>query len=199
MRHLWLRTILIARFAVSVGFVAWVSETVPTFAELRVPVGWFAAVDGVLSLAMAAFALGIPLLRRGVAMVAALDGVWLVAAAATLLGGRGVPDFGLTILLYLGLAAICALVLGLLRIHAAEEVGDANRTNTLNVGLYIAGIASAAFGVGAIFVHPSPELLRLLLMTAATIEGLALLAVAFRRWPSVESVWRQADHQRIAP
>ena len=186
MRHTWMRAVLIARCVSIVGFVGWMSATPPTFGRLLIPFGWFAAVDGVLSLAMAMLALGIPVIRGGFAIVALLDGLWLVATAGILFLGPGIPDFALTLVLYLSLAAVCALFVGLLKISGARKLNKTSDSHALSTAMYIAGIASAACGVGLIFMRPSPELLRYLLMTAAAIEGMALLAVALRDWPAVE-------------
>jgi hypothetical protein len=177
-----LRAVLIARCAASIIFVAWMSAVPDSFAAILVPFGWFAAIDGVLALMMAALALRIPQLRRGFALVAGLDGLWLVAAAAALRLGPGIPDFGLTLVLYIGLAAVCALFVGLLKITSARRLGQETQQHALRAALTVAGIASAAFGIGAFFMRPSAELMRQLLMAAAAIEGLALLAVALRRW-----------------
>jgi len=184
LRHASLRFILVARGAASVAFVAWVSATSSTFAELLVPFMWFAGVDGVLSLLMAMLVIGIPLMRRGFAMIAALDGVWLVAAALTLHFGPGVPDFGLTLVLYLSVAAVCAFFVGVLKVSGARNLHKRVGRDALSASLLIAGVASCALGVGVFFMRPNPDVLRHLLTFGAAIEGLALLAVAFRRWPN---------------
>jgi len=183
MRHALLRAALIARCIASVAFVGWMSATPASYVAILRPFGWFALVDGVLALATAALALGIPVLRGGVALVAALNGLWLIAAAAALWLGPGIPDFGLTLVLYVGLAAVCALFVGLLRLNEARRLARVAGRNSLSAALSVAGIASAAFGVAAFLMQPSPEVARWLLMTAAAIEGLALFAVALRELP----------------
>jgi len=142
LRHASLRFILVARGAASVAFVAWVSATSSTFAELLVPFMWFAGVDGVLSLLMAMLVIGIPLMRRGFAMIAALDGVWLVAAALTLHFGPGVPDFGLTLVLYLSVAAVCAFFVGVLKVSGARNLHKRVGRDALSASLLIAGVAT---------------------------------------------------------
>ena len=178
-----LRTVLIARCAASLVFVAWMSATAPSFDEVLEPFAWFAGVDGLLSLAQGILSFGIPLIRRALAMVAVLDGVWLVAASATLLYGPGVPVFGLTLVLYVSLAAVFAFFVGLLKITGARRLQNVAGSSAVTTALYVAGIASAAFGVAIFFIQPSAELLRHLLAIPAGIEGLVFLTVAVLRWP----------------
>jgi hypothetical protein len=70
------------------------------------------------------------------------------------------------------------------------EIAEARRLrrkigrNPVSIALSIAGIASVALGVGTFLMHPRPELVRWMLMTAAAIKGLALLGIALREWPS---------------
>jgi peptidoglycan/LPS O-acetylase OafA/YrhL len=113
--------------------------------------------------------------------------LWLIAAAAVWFGPR-TPDFALTLVLYVALAAVCVLSVGLMQLAEERRLGPPAEGHSLRVALSIAAIASAAFGVGAYFMRPSPGLVRWLLMAAAAIEGLALFAVALRRMPGSPAI-----------
>jgi hypothetical protein len=174
-----LRAVLILRVAASLLFVVWLNNTTPSATALVAPLVWFAAIDGALSVMMAVLGLGIVALRGWFVTVAALDGLWLIAAATVIWFEPRTPDLVLTLVLYIALAAMAVLSLSLLRLADARR--QASPRDAVRTALLIAAIAGAFFGIGAYFLRPHPVLVRWLLMTAAATEGLALLAVAVRR------------------
>jgi uncharacterized membrane protein HdeD (DUF308 family) len=94
----------------------------------------------------------------------------------------GIPFYVVTTVLYIGLAGVIALVIGLLKIIVARRLERAMGGNALSGALAVAGFASIAFGAAAFFMHPEPTTVRLLLIAGALMEGLALLVAALRPW-----------------
>jgi hypothetical protein len=183
MTYALLRAVLIARCVASVALAGVLSATDPSHLALIRPFAAFAVVDGVLALAMAALALGAPVLRGGVAWITALDGLLLIATGTAIWLGPGIPHRAVTLVLYLGLAAVFSFFVGLLKLMEARRLHGRIGRNMVSVSLSIAGLGSAAVGVAAFVMHPGPARVWWLLMAGALIEGFALLAVALRKWP----------------
>jgi hypothetical protein len=178
-----IRAVLIARCVVSVVFAARLG-VVSASSNLALvnPFVWFATVDGLLALAMGGLALTVPVLHGSFILVAAIDGLLLLGAALTLRLAPGIPFYVVTTVLYIGLAGVIALVIGLLKIIVARRLERAMGGNALSGALAVAGFASIAFGAAAFFMHPEPTTVRLLLIAGALMEGLALLVAALRPW-----------------
>lgn len=178
-----IRIVLVARCVVSLIFALRLamagSASHIAFVE---PFIWFATADGLLALAMAGLALTVPVLHGRFILVAAVDGLLLLGAALALRLAPGIPYYFVTLVLYIGIAGICALLLGLLKLFVARRLGQQAGGSALGGALAVAGIGSIAFGAGAFFIHPNPTTSKWLLILGALFEGLALLVAALRPW-----------------
>ncbi len=184
-----IRAVLVARCVVSFVFAARLGIA-PAFShsEFVDPFIWFATVDGLLALGMGGLALTVPVLHGSFVRVAALDGLVLLGAALTLQLAPGIPHYFVTVLLYLALAGVFVLLIGLLKVVAAQRLERRIGGNALSGALAVAGFASIAFGVAAFLMRPEPDTAKWLLIAAALVEGLALLVAALRPWPRDDHV-----------
>lgn len=180
--RLLIRVVLIARAVVSVIFATRLGVEPATHLAFVDPFVWFATVDGILALCMGALALAVPALHGYFVLVALIDGLILIAAAWSLRFAPGIPYHFIALLLYIGLAGIFALCIGLLKVIAARQLQRRFGGNMLSGALGLAGLASVALGVGAFFLHPAPDTGRWLLMAGALTEGFALLVAALLPW-----------------
>ena len=180
--RLLIRVVLIARGVVGVLFAERLAAESGSHLAFVDPFVWFATVDGVLALCMGALALAVPALHGFFVLVAFIDGLLLLAAAWSLRIAPGIPYNVVALLLYIGLAGIFALCIGLLKVIAARHLQRRFGGNTLSGALGLAGLASVALGVGAFFLHPTPETGRWLLMAGALTEAFALLVAALLPW-----------------
>lgn len=179
-----IRAVLVARCAVSFVFAARVGVApASSHSEFVDPFIWFATVDGMLALGMGGLALTIPVLHGSFVRVAVLDGLVLLGAALALQLAPGIPYYFVTVVLYLALAGVFVLLIGLLKVVAAQRLERRIGGNALSGALAVAGFASIAFGVAAFLMRPEPDTVKWLLMAAALLEGLALLVAALRPWP----------------
>jgi hypothetical protein len=110
-----LRAALVGR-ALVCAFVAWrILDLAPaTASSLADAFREFVLIDGVLALIVALLVFTTRW-HRGVAGLAALDGVFRLAAYWALVYGPGIPDFAVTFVVYAGLLAIGALSFGVNR------------------------------------------------------------------------------------
>jgi hypothetical protein len=164
-----------------VGFIV-ASEPASSNVAFVDPFIWFATVDSFLALAMGGLALSIPVLHGSFVRVAVLDGLFLLGAAQTLRLAPGIPYYFATVVLYIGLAGVFALVLGMLKLVAARRLEQRIGGNALSGALAAAGFASLALGAAALVMHPEPTTVKWLLMAGALIEGCALFVAALRPW-----------------
>jgi hypothetical protein len=181
-RRLLIRAVFIARGVVSVLFAAWLGAESGSHLALISPFIWFATVDGILAICMGALALAVPALHGMFVLVAIVDGLVLLAAALTLRIAPGIPYYFVALVLYVGLAGIFALCIGLLKVIAARQIQRKVGGNALSGALGLAGLASIALGAGAFFLHPEPATGRWLLIAGALTEGFALLVAALLPW-----------------
>jgi hypothetical protein len=179
-----IRAVLIARCVVSLVFAARLGfDPVSSNVAFVNSFIWFATVDGLLALAMGGLALTIPVLHGSFVRVAVLDGLLLIGAALTLRLAPGIPYYFATVVLYIGLAGVFVLLIGLLKLVAARQLERRIGGNALSGALAVAGFASLAFGAAAFVMHPEPTTVKWLLMAGALIEGFALFVAALRPWP----------------
>jgi hypothetical protein len=181
-RQLLVRAVLIARGVVSLVFATRLGAQPSNHLAFVDPFVWFATVDGLLALCMGGLALTVPALRGFFVLVAIVDGLILLAAAWALRFAPGIPYHVIALLLYIALAGIFALCIGFLKVIAARQLQRRFGGNMLSGALGLAGIASAALGVGAFFLHPAPETGRSLLIAGALTEGFALFIAALLPW-----------------
>lgn len=184
-----IRAVLVARCVVSLVFAIRLGMAQPgSHIAFVGPFIWFATADGLLALAMAGLAITVPVLHGSFMLVAVVDGLLLLGAALALRLAPGIPYYFVTLVLYIGIAGICALLVGLLKLLAARRLERETGGNALSGALAVAGIASIAFGAAAFFMHPEPTTSKWLLMAGALFEGVALMVAALRPWQKTASV-----------
>jgi hypothetical protein len=178
-----LRIVMVARVLISFS-VAWMlAGATPTFVGLGVPFMIFGFADGTLAIVMASLAFNTRLLRGKFVAAALFDGLVLLGASMTLLGGTRVPGTSQILALHVGIAATCLSLVGVVRLLVARRVYPQLVGHALSTGLVIAALASAALGIAELFTPPNAALAKRLLMTALVLQGVALLLPAVRTWP----------------
>jgi hypothetical protein len=173
-----LRIVLLVRCLVALAF-AWhlhvaAPATFPTLAQAFVP---YTTADGVLALLLALLSLGAGW-HRGLAGVAAVDGLYRLAAAYVLRLGPGIPYVAVTLLLYVGLLATLGFLVGLAELVEATRLYRETGRSPMSTALGAAGLATVALGAVAFLIAPVPSSSRMLLMVGAVLQAVVLLAVA---------------------
>jgi hypothetical protein len=178
-----LRLTLAVRCIVSLVF-AWhlygtAPSSFPALARAFVP---FATVDGVLALALAVLVLAVGW-RKSLAGIPLVDGLLRLASAIALRTAPGIPYFVVTLVLFVGLAAILGFLLGLVQIVIARRLRAQIGRNPMSVVIGIAGLAAMVLGVAQFFLQPAPSTARWLLIAGALVQALTLLGVALIAGP----------------
>jgi hypothetical protein len=177
-----LRLGLIARCIISLAFVWYLASVPSTSPWWTRAFAMYAMPDGVLALVVAALTLTAGW-DKGIAGIAALSGLIRVAAAIAIWRGPGMPYFAVTLVLYVGVLATLIFLLGLLELAEAKTLRREVGRNPLSVVLAIEGLATVSLAIVAFFIEPNPTSMKRVLMAGATLEALALLAVAWRAGP----------------
>jgi hypothetical protein len=183
-----LRVVLVVRCLVALAF-AWhlhvaAPASFPALAQAFVP---YTMVDGVLALLLALLSLAARW-HRGLAGVAAVDGVYRLAAAYALRLGPGIPYVAVTLLLYVGLLATLGFLVGLVELVEATRLYRQAGRSPMSVALGAAGLVTVALGAAAFLVAPVPSASRMLLMVGAVLQAIVLLAVAVGAGRSSDSL-----------
>ena len=188
LKRAWNRSLLRVVFVVRVltSFsAAWVlAGATPTFAGLGVPFIVFAFADGILAIVMASLAFNTRLLRGKFVAAAFFDGIVLLAASVTLVMRAGIPGSGVLLALYVGVAATCFSVVGVVQLLVSRRVYQRLGGNVLSIGLVIAGLTSAALGTATLFMPPNAALAKQFLVAVVVLQGVALVLPAVNTWPA---------------
>jgi hypothetical protein len=179
-----LRVVLLARVITSLFVALMLAGAPSTFVGLGLPVIGFALGDGTLAIVMAWLALDTRLLRGKFVAAALLDGVVLLAAGATLLLRHGIPGLGFFLALYIGIAATCFSLIGIVHLLVTRRLYRRIGGRVLGFGLLLVGLTSAALGIATLFMPPNSPLAKGFLMFAVVLQGLALLLPAVNTWPA---------------
>jgi hypothetical protein len=166
-----LRAALVGR-ALVCAFVAWrILDLAPaTASSLADAFREFVLIDGVLALIVA--------LLVFTAGLAALDGVFRLAAYWALVYGPGIPDFAVTFVVYAGLLAIGALSFGVLDVFEANRLRREPGVRRLAFVLAAAGVGTIVLAVAMFFMNPAIANYRTTLIVGVALQGLTMLAVA---------------------
>jgi hypothetical protein len=173
-----LRAALVGR-ALVCAFVAWrILDLAPaTASSLADAFREFVLIDGVLALIVALLVFTTRW-HRGVAGLAALDGVFRLAAYWALVYGPGIPDFAVTFVVYAGLLAIGALSFGVLDVFEANRLRREPGVRRLAFVLAAAGVGTIVLAVAMFFMNPAIANYRTTLIVGVALQGLTMLAVA---------------------
>jgi hypothetical protein len=175
-----IRLTLAARCVACLWLAMHLATTAPSdYPVLAQAFAIYAVTDGALALLLALLTL-MAHLPGAISVVAMVGGVIRVGAALTIWWGPGIPHFGLTTVLYLGVLATLGLLFGIIQILEARRLQRRIGQNPLSVILIGIGIGTIALAVVALIVNPLPIVLGRLLIFGTLVEALALLAVALR-------------------
>jgi len=180
-----LRFTFVARALISLAIALMLANAPPTFVGIGVPFLAFAFADGTFAIVMASLAFNTPELRGRFVALALLDGIVLLTAGVMLVMGSGLVDPDLLLAPFIGIAATCFSVVGIVHVIVARWLHQRLGRNVLSLALVIASVASAALGVAAVFMPPNAGLAKQLLLVSVLLQGLALLLPAAYSWPSV--------------
>jgi hypothetical protein len=175
-----IRLTLAARCVACLWFSLHLARTAPSdYPVLAQAFAFYAMADGALALLLAVLTF-IGRMPGAISVVAMVGGLIRVGAALAVWWGPGIPDFALTIVLYLGVLATFGLLFGIIQIVEARALHRRIGRNPLSVILMGIGIGTIALAAVALIVNPLPIVLTRLLILGAVLEALALLAVALR-------------------
>ena len=183
-----LRFTFVARALISLAIALMLANAPPTFIGIGVPFLAFAFADGTLAIVMASLAFNTPELRGRFVALALLDGIVLLVAGALVMG-HGLGDSDVLLAPFIGIAATCFSVVGIVHVIVARWLHQRLGRNVLSLALVIASVASAALGVAAVLMPPNAGLAKQLLLVSVLLQGLALLLPAAYSWPSAARVW----------
>ena len=173
-----LRAVLVAR-ALLCAVVAWrIREVAPATASgLADLFREFVLIDGVLALivALLVFTTG---WHRGVAGIAALDGLLRLGASFALVYGPGIPDFAVSFVLYAGLLAIFAMFFGVLDVFEASRLRREPGRRRLALVLTATGVGTIVLAVTMFIMDPAIANYRNMLTAGAALQGVTMLAIA---------------------
>jgi hypothetical protein len=173
-----LRVVLVLRALVCLIFAGYFASatSLPALIERFAD---YAMADGLLALLLAVLAVPAPL-PNGIAAFGAIDGLIRVAAALAVYLGPGIPYFAVTAVLYMGILATLALLLGILVLTGAERLNKELGWNLVSALLLLEGLATVVFAVAAFLLTPYADVVRVFFIVGVLLEAIPLLTVAAR-------------------